>query len=85
METTTTQAEQVKTVALNALTKVVTAFRTWDEFKAAMEGGYCPTLRVEKLTRRMSQKNRFFKQCTNKLRDMVRAEGFKVFDGQKVA
>jgi hypothetical protein len=80
-----TQAEQVKLVALNGLTKVVTAFKTWEEFKAAMNGGYCPTLRVAVSNRRTSSEQRFFNDATNKLREMVRAEGFRVFDGRTVA
>lgn len=76
--------ETAKLAALNGLTKLVTAFGSWDEFKAAMVGGYCPTLHIEKVTRRMSASQRMFNQATNKLREMVRAEGFKVFDGVKV-
>ncbi len=82
MTATTTTAEVAKLAALTALTREVTAFETWEEFRLSMLGGYCPTLREEKVTRRSSDATRFYAQCVNKLAAMVRAEGFKVFDGR---
>lgn len=57
---------------LDALTHAVTAFTTWGEMLTAMRGGYCPTLRPESRRQRLLTK-------------VVRAAGFKVFDGWRVA
>ena len=80
-----TTTETAKLAALNGLTKEVTAFPTWDDFRKAMEGGYVPTLRNRPTLTNASEYTRFHEQVVAKLREMVRAEGFRVFDGVKVA
>jgi hypothetical protein len=80
-----TTTETAKLAALNGLTKEVTAFPTWDDFRKAMEGGYVPTLRNRPTMTNASKYTRFREQAVTKLREMVRAEGFKVYDGEKVA
>jgi hypothetical protein len=67
---------------LDRLTREVTAFESWAEFAAAMAGGYCPTLRPSG--------GRGRRQCAwnatvAELAGRVRAAGFKVFDGRRVA
>lgn len=78
-----TKAELDRAELLDTLTTVVTAFRNWDEFKAAMRGGYCPTLRPEKLRKNASLNTRMFQKAKDTLAALVRQEGFKVWDGRK--
>lgn len=54
---------------LNRLTRVVTAFNSWNEFVAAMETGYVPTMYPR--TRREAI-----------LIKVVRANGFRVWSGK---
>lgn len=70
---------------LDTLTAAVTAFHTWADFKAAMTSGYVPTLWPRKLRKNASLNARMFAKATATLAAMVREEGFRVFDGQKVA
>ena len=84
MNTQANTTEAAKLAALNGLTRHVTAFPTWEAFRAAMVGGYCPTLYPRKLRRNASAASRLWEECVTKLAEMVRAEGFKVFDGFKV-
>lgn len=64
METLTlTEANPIDT-----LVNAVTAFRTWDEMRAAMAGGYAPTIYQETRRKRLLTK-------------VVRAAGFKVYVG----
>jgi hypothetical protein len=72
-----------KVELLDTLTATVTAFANWNEFKAAMVGGYVPTIRPVKLARRSSLNQFNYAKAVDALATMVRAEGFKVFDGQK--
>jgi hypothetical protein len=58
---------------LDKLTKALTAFDTWGQFVAAMERGYVPTIYSDRGVR-----YRRLVQC-------VRAAGFKVYDGGRVA
>lgn len=81
---TATQLEAAKLAALDHLTREATAFRSWDAFRAAMQSGYVPTLYPRELRRNASKARRHFETCVAKLAEMVRAEGFKVFDGFKV-
>lgn len=84
MNTQANTTEAAKLAALDALTREVTAFRSWDAFRDAMQCGYVPTIYPRKLRRNASEAARFFAACQEKLAEMVRAEGFKVFDGFKV-
>lgn len=54
------------------LTRRLTAFNTFCEFKTAMSGGYCPTIYPR--TKRHRE-----------LTKLVREAGFKVFDGRTVS
>ena len=78
-------ATQQRNELLETLTVTVTAFGNWGEFKAAMQAGYCPTLRDRKLPKNASRQNRQHEKATRVLNALVRQEGFKVFDGVKVA
>ena len=53
------------TTALDKLVSKVTAFRTWNEMRAAMGNGYCPTLNGGK--------------AAAKLCGIVRQNGYKAF------
>ncbi|WP_439622479.1 hypothetical protein [Gemmata sp.] len=53
---------------LDTLANAVTAFRTWDEMRAAMLTGYAPTIRQD------SRRNRLLTKA-------VLAAGFKVYVG----
>ncbi|WP_439627433.1 hypothetical protein [Gemmata sp.] len=64
METLTlTEANPIDT-----LVNVATAFRTWDEMRAAMMTGYAPTIHQESRRKRLLTK-------------VVRAGGFRVYLG----
>lgn len=54
----------------DAYTREVTAFRSWVEFKAAMAGGYCPTLRGD--------------GDTGRLAEMLIEDGYPIFRDGKV-
>lgn len=70
---------------LEMLTTTVTAFGSWAEFRNAMANGYCPTLRDATERKNASREQRTYNKAVTALRGMVRAEGFKVFDGKQVA
>lgn len=57
--------------ALNRLTDACTAFTTWAEFVASMEGGYCPTIHQNTRRKRI-------------LSRALLANGFAYFDGRRV-
>lgn len=78
-------SDATKATALDRLTRDVTAFATWGEFRKAMTGGYVPTLWPRKLKRNASAASRLWEEKVAKLAAMVRAEGFRVFDGMRVA
>lgn len=58
-------------VWLDGLVATCTAFRTWDEFAAAMLGGYVPTIWQDSRRKRL-------------LTAFLCAEGWNVFDGRRV-
>ena len=66
------------------VTVAVTAFGSFAEMEAAMQGGYCPTLIVLTPTRRMSAAQREYEAAVGLLAGFCRASGFKVFDGRTV-
>lgn len=76
--------ETAKLTALNSLTREATAFSTWEAFRVAMVSGYVPTIWPRPLKRNATAQAKFFAECQVKLTEMVRAEGFRVFDGVKV-
>lgn len=76
--------EIAKLAALNAMTKEATAFASWNDFRAAMQAGYVPTMREKEIKRKGTNAS-FHQECVNKLAQMVRAEGFKVFSNGKVS
>lgn len=53
---------------IDTLVNAVTAFRTWDEMRAAMSTGYAPTIYQETRRKRLLTK-------------VVRAAGFRVYIG----
>ncbi|MCE9564923.1 MAG: retrotransposon gag domain-containing protein [Planctomycetes bacterium] len=57
---------------LDAITNAVTAFRTWDDFTRSMRGGYVPTIYPDNRRKRLLTRS-------------VRAAGFRVYDGSRVA
>lgn len=69
---------------LDRLTRTVTAFGTWGEMVAAMEGGYCPTLRPATRKPR-GRKQQEWEAAVATLAGRVRAAGFRVYDGRTVS
>lgn len=64
---------------LETLTTTQTAFRNWAEFKAAMDSGYVPTLRLAKLRKNASLNARTQNKAVAMLAKVVRAMGYKTF------
>lgn len=71
---TTAQIELLET-----LTTTQTAFRGWAEFKAAMDAGYVPTLRVKALAKNASLNARTENKAVVMLAKAVRSMGYKTF------
>ena len=63
---------------LQSLTTEITSFRTWPEFAARMEAGYCPTLRPQ---RGRSKATREYNAKVEELRTRLESLGYKVFRG----
>ena len=82
---TTEQRNAARSAVLELLTREVTAFASWGEFRDAMRAGYVPTIRARAAARRASAETRWKIACETELRNMVREEGFLVFDGRTVS
>jgi hypothetical protein len=63
---------ELRSHPLDAMTNAATAFRTWGDFVASMRGGYVPTIYPDSRRKRA-------------LTRAVRAAGFRVYDGRRVA
>ena len=71
----------------DGLTKTVTAFGSFGEFKKAMDGGYVPTLRESGTNGRPTKLNREqdrWNLAVRSLRKSVKDAGYRYFDGRKV-
>lgn len=64
--------------AMDALTSEFTAFADFNELAEAMRGGYVPTISLTRVGIRTHARKAQFVEA-------VRACGFKVFDGRRVA
>jgi hypothetical protein len=64
--------------SMDELTKAVTAFFTWEEFRTAMINGYIPTLRpIEGRSKACRTHNEQVQLMVKRLKDL----GYRVFEG----
>lgn len=70
-----------KAELLDTLTRALTAFESWADMTASMRGGYCPTIRSCKLRKNATVNERQEERAKEVFREMIRAEGFKVYEG----
>lgn len=70
---------------MNVLTAALTGQGTWENFKKNMKAGYVPTIWPRKLRKNASRRDRTYAHAQTVFTALIRAEGFKVFDGEKVA
>jgi hypothetical protein len=70
--------------AMDELTRKVTAFENFAQFADAMDGGYVPTLRPATRKPR-SRRQQEWETAVVMLAAAVRAAGYRVWDGQRVA
>ncbi len=71
----------------DSLTREVTAFGSFAEFEAAMDGGYVPTLREGATNGRPTKANRRqaeWNRSVRALRRMLLDKGRRYFDGRRV-